>query len=164
MLGIGDVDWCFGAESEQHGKRTRSGADRMRMIRRQMEERSRGESLPASAKKKIAGPIQNLDQCSTTVGVRSQLLALGEREEHDPRFRALQDGPAHNAGRGKLGGFDQGNGLRIIDGKQGDGTHAPTLHASGPMRLDAGQVRRNWGGLRWIFCATGAHEHLLLGT
>src|SRR4051794_7907658 len=80
----------FSAKSEQHRKGARGGADRVRMVGRQMNKRAGFEPLPFAGEEKITRAVENLHEGAAAARVRCQFLAVGKREKNDAHFGTLQ--------------------------------------------------------------------------
>lgn len=104
-----------------------------------MKKRARFQPLPFSAKEEIARAVENLNERTTTTGVRRQLLSVGKRKEDNSSLRTLQDGAADDARGGDLCSIEQFECSGFVGGEQGALRHAPNLPDAVPACLDAGQ-------------------------
>ena len=129
----------FGAKGQQQSAGSVDGAQGVGMVRRQLQQCPRLQSLPMSAEQEIAVPAEDLDERAPAVGVLGELLTGGEGKKHHANRRGVEQGTTHDPALGKLEQVGQhhssGRG-----GVQWNGTrHDCSIAHVKVWRVDAGQ-------------------------
>jgi len=131
----------FGAKGQQQGAGSVDGAQGVRMMRRQLQQCPRLESLPTPAEQEIAVPAEDLDERAPAVGVLGELLTDGKGKEYHANRRRIEQSAAYDPALRKLEQVGQNHGGGS-GGVQWNGTrHVWNLAQVAVRRVDLGQDR-----------------------